>query len=484
MRCLLLALFFLASAGESAQSNPSYKAARYDAGEEKPGGATTHRKKSGRTAFLHPAANLPADKGLDFRVGQGFFKKIWVSSPASTRASDGLGPLFNARSCQQCHLKNGRGHPPKANFPDDTAVSFLLRLSIPPQNDSQQAQLDSGEVAVIPEPVYGTQLQDFSVQGLPAEGRLHIEYREKSVVLSDGQTVRLRQPSYSITNLQYGPLHPAVMLSPRVAPPMVGLGLLELIPEGDILAQADPDDRDGDGISGKAQFVKSQLDSTQTLGRFGWKAGSPTLNQQNQSAFVGDLGLSTPLFPQHAGECTIAQTACLSAPNGADARYHNLEAPTKVTDLVLFYTRNIALPFRQKARDPAVLTGKGLFMAAGCADCHRPRYQTGPSRQSPHLANQDIWPYSDLLLHDMGAGLADHRPEARATGREWRTPPLWGIGKTTAVNGHSFFLHDGRARTLTESILWHGGEAQKARDNFAALSAPNREKLLSFLKSL
>ncbi|WP_343562715.1 di-heme oxidoreductase family protein [Kiloniella sp. b19] len=456
----------------------------YEAGEEKPGGDTSHKKRLNKNAFSHSSANLPFEKELDFKVGNGFFKKIWVSSPASTKASDGLGPLFNARSCQRCHLKDGRGHPPKANFPEDNAVSMFLRLSIPPQTEEDRRALESGRLNVIAEPNYGTQLQDFSVQGVPAEGRMHIEYSEEIITLSDGVEVSLRHPTYSVTDLQYGELHPDTMLSPRVAPQMVGLGLLELIREEDILSREDQDDQDNNGISGKAQRVWSLHQDRLALGRFGWKAGNPDVDQQNQGAFVGDIGLSTPLFPSHAGECTPSQVLCRKAPNGADPQYDNLEASQKVTDLVLFYTRNLALPIRRDARKPEVLAGKAVFNSIGCADCHRPSYVTGPSESSPHLASQKIWPYSDLLLHDMGEGLADNRPEALANGQEWRTAPLWGIGKTRIVNGHTFFLHDGRARNYLEAILWHGGEARETRDRVIALSAEDRQNLLAFLDSL
>lgn len=462
--------------------------AAFEPGEDRPGGAATSDKALDRNAFSHASANMPFERELDFKIGNGFFKRIWVSAPASTQAADGLGPVFNAKACQRCHLKDGRGHPPEGNYPEDTAVSMFLRLSIPPRTEAERTALAEGRTNVIPEPTYGGQLQDFSVQGVPAEGRMVIAYTERTVTLADGTEVALRAPSYSVTNLGYGPLHPDTMLSPRVAPPMIGLGLLEHVPEADILAAADPDDTDGDGISGKANRVWSHVRGETALGRFGWKAGAPSIDEQTQSAFHGDIGIATPLFPDAYGDCTQAQDACRAAPSGASPQYDDLEAHGEVVDLVTFYSGNLAVPARRAPTDPTVLAGKKLFADAGCAACHTPRHETAAetaaAADQPWLGGQVIWPYTDLLLHDMGEGLADHRPEGRATGREWRTPPLWGIGLTERVNGHTTFLHDGRARNLLEAILWHGGEAEAARRRVEAMTAREREALLAFLKSL
>lgn len=478
---LLLGSALSAHAGRPA---PTTDFSRAEAGERAQGGDTTHNKRLNADAFSHSSANLSFEKRLDFALGNGMFKKIWVSSPSSTTASDGLGPLYNARSCQRCHLKDGRGHPPEGNYPQDTAVSMFLRLSIPPQTEAQRQALAEGRQGVIPEPTYGTQLQDFAIQGLPAEGRMQIEYREIPVQLSDGETASLRQPSYSVTDLGFGPLHPQTLLSPRVAPPMIGLGLLEAIDEADILAQQDPDDRDGDGISGRANRVWDRQRQALALGRFGWKAGNPTLNQQNSSAFNGDIGISNPDSPAPSGDCTVNQPRCLQAPHGNTERHDNLEISRQMTDLVLFYSRNLALPPRRDVDDPQVLAGKQLFYETGCIRCHTPKYVTGNHPELPEQSNQLIWPYTDLLLHDMGEGLADHRPEFRANGREWRTPPLWGIGLTETVNGHSYFLHDGRARNLLEAILWHGGEAEPMKQAVIDMPKQDRANLIRFLESL
>ncbi|MEQ8602113.1 MAG: di-heme oxidoredictase family protein [Marivibrio sp.] len=466
---------------EAAQPLPI---AVFEPGEDRPGGAATSDKALDRNAFSHSSANMPFERELDFKIGNGFFKRIWGSAPSSTQAADGLGPIFNAKACQRCHLKDGRGHPPAGNYPDDTAVSMFLRLSIPPQTEEDRRLLAEGRVNVIKEPTYGGQLQDFSVAGVPAEGRMHIEYEEIPVTLADGETVSLRAPTYSATDLGYGPMDEDVMLSPRIAPQMIGLGLLELIPEAAIRAQADPDDADGDGISGRPNEVWSHKHERLALGRFGWKAGAPSIDEQTQSAFNGDIGISVPLFPDAYGDCTAAQDPCRAAPSGATERYANLEAHGQIVDLVRFYSQNLAVPARRNPKDPQVLAGKKLFADAGCAACHTPRWTTAASAENPWLGEQTIWPYTDLLLHDMGEGLADNRPEGRANGREWRTAPLWGIGLTEAVNGHTNFLHDGRARSLLEAILWHGGEAEPSREAVRAMTTEEREALLAFLNSL
>lgn len=446
-------------------------------------GAGTVTKLVNQDIFSFSLSNLSFEQEEQFKLGNALFRKLWVSSPSSTEASDGLGPLFNARGCQNCHLKDGRGRPPLAGG-RESAVSMFLRLSVPPKNDAERALLASHEVNVIAEPTYGTQLQDFGVQGLKAEGQMRVDYAELPVTLGDGQVVTLRAPAYTIDRLGYGLLAEDALISPRVSPQMIGLGLLEQVPAEDIVAAADPDDADGDGISGKPNWVRDPETGDVALGRFGWKAGAPTIKAQSSGAFAGDIGISTPLDNFPHGDCTEAQAACLDAPTGEQERLGVSEAPSPVLDLVTFYSQTLGVPQRRKVDDPAVLRGKAAFYGAGCASCHTPKFVT--SRNAPNEVHrfQLIWPYTDLLLHDMGEGLADRRPEGEADGFEWRTPPLWGIGLTETVSGHTQFLHDGRARNLTEAILWHGGEAQAARDAFAAMSAAERNDLTSFLESL
>jgi CxxC motif-containing protein (DUF1111 family) len=456
-----------------------------EAGEESPGGsATTRDSIDTREAFSHFSQGIGLAGEAKFKVGNAIFRKLWISAPSSTTSSDGLGPLYNSRSCQSCHLKDGRGRPPAANFPDDTAESMFLRLSIPPQNEEQRRLLAERRANTINEPTYGEQLQNLAIQGLDNEGHMHIDYKEVPVKLGDGTTVSLRHPTYSVDGLKYGPLHPGTMLSPRVAPPMIGVGLLEAIPEEQIRAHADADDEDKDGISGRANEVWSVKNGKPMLGRFGWKAGKPSVGEQAASAFLGDMGLSSPLAPDAAGDCTTTQTACRNAPNGNTERDGGFEVSQMLFDHVVFYSQNLAVPPRRNFTDPQVNRGKAIFHALRCQSCHTPSFTTGKVEGQPHLSNQKIWPYTDLLLHDMGDGLADHRPEGVADGREWRTPPLWGIGLTQLVSGHTLFLHDGRARNIEEAILWHGGEAQAARDGYAALSKADREALIKFVESL
>uniref|UniRef100_UPI00403F0D31 di-heme oxidoreductase family protein n=1 Tax=Devosia sp. XK-2 TaxID=3126689 RepID=UPI00403F0D31 len=450
--------------------------------ETNPAGKGTTRFSVNQDSFSHFLDNLSFEQEEKFKLGNALFRKIWVSSPSSTQASDGLGPLFNARGCQSCHIKDGRGHPPFEGQAEN--VSMFLRLSVPPGENDPRPTVDGVRAGVVGDPVYGTQLQDFAVPGLPAEGRMVIDYVDLPVTLGDGNQVVLRSPTYSVADLAYGPLADDVMLSPRMANPMIGLGLVEEIPPEDILANADPDDADGDGISGRPNWTIAPETNTLALGRFGWKAGMATIRSQSAAAFAGDIGISTPLVDKPYGDCTDAQSDCLALPTGEQSRLGPTEAPSPVLDLVTFYAQTLGVPERRNVGDPRVLAGKAAFYQAGCASCHIPKFVTSRDAENPAHRFQLIWPYSDFLLHDMGEGLADHRPEGQADGFEWRTPPLWGIGLTEAVSGHTFFLHDGRARNLAEAILWHGGEAQAARDAFAGMNAQTRQDLIVFLESL
>jgi CxxC motif-containing protein (DUF1111 family) len=445
------------------------------------GGAGTSTKSVNRDAYSHSSANITFEEEASFKLGNGLFRKVWVSAPSSTQASDGLGPLFNARACQSCHLKDGRGHPPEGN-PD--ATSMFLRLARTAETEEEKKAVAERAVLNFPDPVYGGQFQDLAVPGLAAEGKMAISYREVPVTLADGTKLSLRQPSYSATNLSRGPLDPRTTLSPRVTPQMIGLGLVEQIHPADILAHADPDDRDGDGISGRPSIVRDHASGELTLGRFGWKASNPTVRRQAAEAFANDIGLSNPDVPLHWGGCTGAQKDCLAMPTGVQQRLGDTELPDPIMDLVTFYSQHLAVPARRDIDGPEVLAGKKTFYKLGCAACHTPKFVTRRDAPNKAQAFQLIWPYSDFLLHDMGDGLADGQQVGDADGREWRTPPLWGIGLSETVNGHTFFLHDGRARNLTEAILWHGGEAQRARDSFAVLGGRERQALVRFLESL
>jgi CxxC motif-containing protein (DUF1111 family) len=426
----------------------------------------------------HPAASL--DETLDFELGRSLFEKLWVAAPSSTRASDGLGPIYNARACSGCHINDGRGHAPSS--PQDDAKSFALKLSIPAPLDDRMSEIE-GWIATQPEPNYGSQIQDFATATVGAEAQIIVTYNPHPVTLGDGTVVTLRRPEVSLTQMAHGALHDDVMLSPRIAPPLAGLGLIEAIPAADILALADPEDADGDGISGRAAVAWSVEHDTWMLGRFGHKATQPTVRQQVAGALSTDLGLSTPLFPAPWGDCTEAQTDCRTAPHGdQDVRVH--EVDDIGLDLMTLYTANLGVPERRNAAAPAVLRGKEIFHTAGCADCHTPSFVTHRLPDQPERSFQLIWPYSDFLLHDMGDGLRDSRPEGLATEREWRTPPLWGIGLAQTASAEAGFLHDGRARTPMEAVLWHGGEAAASQAHVRQLNETDRAALIAFLESL
>jgi len=447
-----------------------------------PGGETTFNTIADKNAFTQPAANMSLDERMSFNLGQAIFAKLWVSSPSSTTASDGLGPLYNARSCLSCHINNGRGHPPEADQLQTNARSLFLRLSIPPQNKKHQEALASGKTPFIPEPVYGGQLQDQSIQGLAAEGRIRLTYTYKTLVLAGGEQVELRQPHYTIDQLAYGDLHPQLRTSARVTPPMHGLGLLEAIPESELQNNVATQQKHP-LISGKLNQVWDHQQQKTVIGRFGWKAVQPSLKQQNAAAFIEDIGISTDIFSQGYGGCTSAQTACRKLPDGNSEHLGGVEASPVMTEVLEFYTQTLAVPPRRNSQDKKVQAGEKLFYQLDCASCHRPHYITAKNAH-PLLANQSIWPYTDLLLHDMGKGLADNHNEFLAEGNEWRTPPLWGIGLTQKVSGHTQLLHDGRARNVQEAILWHGGEAEASKQQFMALPKNQRQQLIHFVESL
>lgn len=436
------------------------------------GGDTTVHS-TGANAFSLPAANLSFEQRLDFSVGNSFFRNPWIPAPATTTARDGLGPMFNTNACQSCHIKDGRGHLPESAAYN--AVSMLVRLSIP-ADDSITADFLARN-GVVPEPTYGGQFQDASIPGTQPEGHVGIKFTEYSHRLSDGTEVVLRRPEPVFSRLSAGDMHPDTLVSVRVAPAMIGLGLLEAVSEADILAWADAEDADGDGISGRPNRVWEVATQTQTLGRFGWKAGQPSLRQQSAGAFNGDMGLTTDLFGTE--NCSPRQTVCAEMANGGDP-----EVRPELLDAVTFYARHLAVP-AQRGHDRAeVQQGEVLFNDSGCAGCHRPTLTTGALPDRPALSNQTFHPFTDLLLHDMGPGLADNRPEFVANGREWRTPPLWGIGLVPTVNGHQQLLHDGRATSVFDAILWHDGEAKASREAFETLSAEQRAALIEFVNSL
>ncbi len=433
------------------------------------GGETTVFDASSH-AFSIPAPNLSTTALEKHLEGDVEFEAIFVTAPAVV--NPGLGPIYNNVSCLNCHARDGRGRPPRT---DQQIVSLLLRLSLPSTDE------DIPGKPPIPVPGFGTQLNNRAIVGTPPEGKIQIDYTEQALMTADGTRVYLRTPNYTLTQT-YRPLPEKVEVSPRVAPVVFGLGLLEAIPEEAILAYADETDANGDGISGKPNFVWDVVKKRNVLGRFGWKANQPTLLQQVASAYHDDMGVTTSLFPiensigqpQHAAVTRLQNEVGGAVPEVSD----------DILEVVTFYVQTLAVPARRNVHTPQVLHGEQLFVQAQCASCHVPTLRTGVLTGVPSVSNQTIHPYTDLLLHDMGPGLADNRPDFHASGTEWRTPPLWGIGLVKTVNGHSNFLHDGRARGLMEAILWHAGEAEASRQAVEQMSQTERDALIAFLESL
>lgn len=417
-----------------------------------------------RDAFSLPAPSLSPEHRSAFFVGNSLFNRSWVAAPASVDSRDGLGPLFNARSCSTCHFKDGRSRPPE---PGQPMLTMLLRVSLPGRD------LDG---APLPEPTYGDQIQSSSNPGVPPEGDVLIQYTVQRGAFADGLAFELNAPEYRIERLGYGALPSELLISPRVAPAIIGLGLLEAVPERSLREREDPDDANHDGISGRASLVWDLRRGTKTLGRFGWKAEQPTVEQQSASAFFADLGVTSSLFP--GDTCTPAQQRCREQPNGGSP-----EVTDELLRTVVLYARTLGVPARRRG-DALERDGERLFARAGCDACHLPTLKTGDFPAVHELSNQEIHPYTDLLLHDLGEGLADHRPTFGADGSEWRTAPLWGIGLVRTVNEHTRLLHDGRARDVSEAILWHDGEARSARAAFVGMSASERRALLAFIDSL
>lgn len=414
-------------------------------------------------AYTQPLPGMNEQQREQFYHGRSIFRQSWVVAPAADRAA-GLGPLYNRLSCISCHQKNGRGRSPDG--PDERMFSMLVRLSVAGHDEHGGPK---------PHPVYGGQLNDEGIPGVPAEGRAAIRWQELAPqTLAGGEKVSLRRPRVSFENMAYGP--PGKMLySLRVGQPVYGLGLLAAVPEASIRAMAA--ESKPDGVKGSANQVWDAAAQRVTLGRFGFKANVPNLHQQNAGAMQGDLGMTSSLFPDE--NCMPAQKACRAAPSGGHPELS--EADLEALD---FYIANLAAPPRRHSEDAQVRRGEQFFAAAGCVACHRPTLQTGPSEHFPLTANRQIAPYTDLLVHDMGQGLADGRADYQATGRQWRTPPLWGIGLVPLINEHSQYLHDGRARNLQEAVLWHDGEARVSRQRYAKANKETRAALLAFLQSL
>jgi len=429
------------------------------------GGTTTVFNRTS-SAYEQPSAGLSQENFDKHGDGDIAFEAVFVTPPA--RVNPGLGPLFNNASCVGCHIRNGRGLPEKGQL--------LVRVSDPSKQspDSQsQAKTDASLYEYHPEasvslentpPVerLGTQIQDQGVYGHRPEASVEIAWQEQPGTYGDGAAYTLRSPQAKITLAEGKPLPPEVLTSLRIPPPVFGLGLLEAVPEQTLRDLADPDDKDGDGISGRPNEVWDVQAQAVAIGRFGWKANNPNMLQQTASAYVNDMGVTNPMFPEADGSSDIDEETLENA---------------------AFYVQSLAVPARTLLDDPQVQQGEKLFAQANCAVCHTATLKTGDYKVK-ELVDQTIHPYTDLLLHDLGAGLADNRPDFKASGTEWRTQPLWGLGLTQTVLPYSGYLHDGRALTLEEAILWHGGEAEQSKEAFRTMEKGDRDALVRFLRSL
>lgn len=391
--------------------------------------------------ILAAVAALPAlalADGLERAAGKALFDRLWVAAPSSTLANDGLGPLFNEKSCASCHI--GKAFAARMSVAADgtvTARGLATRL---------------GDAAGHGDPVYGRQIQPRAVNGLASEGT--VTYR----VTQGGATKADFAPAF-------GALAETTKLGPRLAPPLAGIGRIGLVDEAAIRAGADPDDRDGNGVRGRARILADG-----SVGRYGWKASAATLDQQVADAFMLDIGLSSPLAPHPAGDCTKAEAACLAAPDGRDATFDGEEISRQMIGLIAAYLDGLPAPNVPTGGDP----GAALFTSTGCASCHVPAM--------PKRGGGAVTLYSDLLLHNMGAGLDDGVGEGGVASKEWRTPPL--IALSLRHGRETRYLHDGRAATLDEAVRAHGGEASRARANYDALSDADRAKLIEFLGRL
>lgn len=423
-------------------------------------------------AFSLPAPNLSEAQLLRHTEGDFDFEANFVVGPDTDGPLDqrGLGPIFNNTSCLKCHVRDGRGRPQEGTAQN---FGFLVKLS---------TGIDGSGVPIAI-PNYGTQLGDRAVTGTVPEARVNISYTYEAGSFPDGEAYELRRPVYTFQD-HYDPGNwpdaSTLKYSPRAAPPVFGRGLLEAILQTDIEALADPSDSNADGISGRPQWSPDpEAGGTLRLGRFARKGENPSLRLQHAGAYLQDMGITTPVHTVESCREAGVQSQCsheiMNEPEASE---------TALAD-VTFYVQTLAVPARRNLTESSVQRGAVLFEQIGCASCHVPTFTTGlhPDGIS-ELSYQNIQPFTDLLLHDMGPDLADGRSVFQADGREWLTPALWGLGLTYTVSGHQNLLHDGRARNPTEAILWHGGEAQEARDQFYNLTKRDRQALLNFLKSL
>ncbi|MEP1448845.1 MAG: di-heme oxidoredictase family protein [Paraglaciecola sp.] len=457
---------------------------KFEQSEHLPAGGMTGKGLSDRS-FVQVGRDVDRREELDFWTGFSLFRDPWVIAPSSTKDRDGLGPLFNTRSCISCHSSGGKGPAPIEGISKPSAL--VMRFG-------------SSDLSSFSDPIYGAQLQPRAIAvthssvkpALQGEAQLQLSYQLISGQYADGTSYTLRQPSYQLADLAYGDLDQRTKLSPRYSPVIYGLGLLDAISEQDLLAQEDITDNNQDGISAKYNRVPimpsnhdtatfhSSDSNAKGIGRFGHKAKQPSLYQQVAAAFRDDIGITNTAFA--AESCSSAQSNCQAAANLGG--HQSVEIPDKLLNLVTQFNQLVAVPAARNLNSPQAQQGRVLFYQLGCESCHTAKYKTDSKYPHTSLANQVIWPYTDLALHDMGTGLADGVKEYDADGQEWRTPPLWGIGARKNIRKENLYLHDGRAKTVAEAILWHGGEAQTSQQLFIQLDLAQRNALLAFLDAI
>ncbi len=430
-----------------------------DAEKAAPGGDGTVRI-TGVGAFSQPAANLDDVGAVVFRIGDEFFTEPWTSAPGPEPTRDGLGPTYLSASCAACHVADGRGSAPSSS----TSESFPILRFV--DDNGKDVTADA----------YGIQVQTQAIDGVLSEAIVEVRWEEVSGAYVDGTPYTLRRPVVTVRDEMFGSIGSLHARSVRVAPPLIGVGLLEAISASAILENADPEDLDGNGISGVASRAVPIGGGESVLGRFGLKSNVASIADQTAFAYLFDMGITSPSLPSQ--NCPTIQVACAEARSGGSP-----EISGDRLDAVIFYSQTLAVPARKGVSDASVVEGEEIFDTLGCSACHIARWTTG-EHSVLALSEQTILPYTDMLLHDMGGGLSDGRSDGTALPSEWRTSPLWGLGMIRSVNPDAGFLHDGRARTIEEAVLWHGGEAAVARNGFVALDVADRERLLIFLKSL
>lgn len=413
------------------------------------------------TAFDRLIANgTPGMQVLHDQGRQIFFQEF---VEYGTGEFDGLGPLFIQTSCGGCHPGNGRSQPPLTEV--DYNSGLLMRFSLAGSGPNGEPN---------PVPGYGTQLQNRSIDGVAPEAHFLFYYNIFNETYADGSNFPMHDPVFNVID-QYTPMPPNVLFTLRNGSPVYGLGLLEAVSDEEILSRVDETDDNVDYISGRANYVWNVKSQQFEIGKLGWKASNPTIEQQTAGAFHEDMGVTSEgYFETEIGEGQSNSTTGFGP---------EPDVEESVIDQVSYYLRTLAVPAPRNLDDPQVMHGRQIFYDLNCNGCHTPQLTTGNSA-IPQLANQTIYPYTDLLIHDMGEILADGRPDFDASTNEWRTPPLWGLGLTAIVNPNARYLHDGRASSIEEAILWHGGEAHWAKEYFKSLPAEDREALLAFLNAL